>query len=94
MKITSEPRADGQLSLVEVDEGPPASCVTSVGEQLWIKSEKLLGLAWSVCRESSALTLRIWHGRDGVELAWLRRAGERRTAPSTEPTWNPSTDVF
>src|SRR5262245_36603423 len=85
--ISSEPRSDGQLSIVEVD-WKDGSCVLSNGHVLRMPYEKGLKLCEQLCLERAAITVRIWTGRDGDELIHVHRVGERPTVLSMGETSN------
>ena len=63
-------RADGRLSLLHVE---PGLVITSCGEALFVRFEKLLHLAEQCCQDGCAVVLRTWQGRDGPELVELYR---------------------
>ena len=87
MVVEAPRRADGRLSLLLVE---PGAVVTSTGEQLLVRYEKLQALAEQVCQEGAAVVLRTWASRDGPELVelyrapWLRRLPVRCTGPATD----------
>lgn len=88
--ISSPPRDDGQLSIVEVSE---KECVLSNGEVLYLKWEKSRLLVEQVCQEQVAVWIRSWTTKDGEELIECRRRGETRSEPSTVTT-SSSEDAF
>lgn len=78
--VKSEPRLDGQLSIVEVSE---KECVLSTGEVLYLKYEKSRLLAEQMCQEQAPIHgLRTWFTKDGNELIELHR-GETFIASAT-----------
>lgn len=87
--VECAPRTDGRLSLVRVE---PGAVVTSEGEVLLVRYDKLLHLAEQICQEGAAVCLRVWAGRDGVELVELYRV-PRWAAPRPVPR-REATDPF
>ena len=63
--ITCPPRVDGALSLVRVQTG---LCVTSMGEELIVRWEKLRTLCEQACQEGWPIWIRTWTSLDGEEL--------------------------
>ena len=80
--VESAPRSDGSLSIVRVEEG---RCVLSTGEELLIKFDKQQAAAEWACQQQTAIAVRTWIGRDGIELIDWRPVGEPSTAPPTDP---------
>lgn len=80
--------ADGRLRIVAV---APGSCLTSWGEELIVRFEKLQTLVEQVCQERCVVTIRTWTGKDGVELIQLHRDGEPRIENCSDAT---SSEVF
>ena len=75
--VKSEPRADGQLSIVEAwDTG----CVLSNGDELIVRWSKLADLCRELAQEQAAVRgVRIWPSHDGIELVEIHRAGDPPT---------------
>ena len=80
MIIRSSPRKDGALTVVEVGDG---YCVLSTGEQVAVKFEKLRHLVEQLTQDSCPVTVRLWQGRDGVELIHIYRADGSGRSPTT-----------
>lgn len=70
--MTSEPRPDGRLSIVEVSA---RECVLSNGEILFLRYEKLRYLCEQLCQEEAEIkAIRTWWtGADGNELIEIHR---------------------
>jgi phage baseplate assembly protein gpV len=78
--VNAPPRADGQLSIVEVSE---TECVLSTGEVLRIKWEKLRHLCeWLAQNQSVIHGTRTWWTPDGNELVSITHAGPRSSPMS------------
>lgn len=80
--------ADGRLRIVAV---APGSCLTSWGEELIVRFEKLQTLVEQVCQERCVVTIRTWTGKDGVELIELLRDGATPLKPCSDI---PSNEAF
>lgn len=85
VSIVVPPVADGRLRIVRVE---PGTCLTSWGEELLVRFEKLQTLVEQVCQERCVVTIRTWTGKDGVELIHLHRVGERPTESCSDTTSN------
>ncbi len=88
--VSASPRADGQLSLVEVSE---KEAVFSTGETVLIRYQKLRTLCEQLCQDQAALHgVRTWWTKDGNELIELHRVGGKSTETLTAPMWPSSTE--
>jgi hypothetical protein len=79
--VSAPPRADGQLSVVEVD-WTQKLIVFSDGEVTFTPWEKLITLASQLCEAQVAVHKRTWTTSGGEELILLTRAGARVTFQS------------
>jgi hypothetical protein len=70
--IEHAPREDGALCLLRVE---PKIAITSDGEVLLLRYDKLQALAETICQEGAAIQMRTWWTKDGTELVELHRAG-------------------
>lgn len=78
--VKSEPRADGQLSVVEAwDTG----CVLSNGDELLVKWAKLADLCRELVQEQAAVKIRVWAGHDGIELVEAHRVNQEHQSAVT-----------
>lgn len=71
--VESEPRADGQLSIVRVERvwKGPDTIVLSDGQQVISRWERLTTQCEYHCQLQSVITPRLWALKDAIELIHL-----------------------
>lgn len=81
--VSSQPRADGQLSIVKVERAwkGPDTVILSDGQQVISRWERLTSQCEIHCQWQTAITPRLWPIKDAVELI---RLGRLERASGTE----------